>query len=79
MDGLVLVLVMILNPRSKAVQRGERMSRDGASDGGDSSGDHGGSTAQVTTVMSASGVQDNVKIGVADSINRVYSGALIYP
>ncbi len=32
---------------------------EGASDDGDSSGDHGGSTARVTTVMSASGVKEN--------------------
>jgi hypothetical protein len=42
MDGLVLVLAIILNPRpKKAVQRGEQKSRDGS--------DHDGGTARVTT------------------------------
>jgi len=59
MDGLVLVLAIILNPRSKAVlQRGEEETRDGASDDGGSGG-HGDSTTLVTTAISASGVQDN--------------------
>jgi hypothetical protein len=60
MDGLVLVLAIILNPRSKkAAQRGEQKSRAGASDG--SGGDHGGGTARVTaiTVMPANGGHDN--------------------
>ncbi len=35
MDGLVLVLAIILNPRSKAAQRIEQMSREGASDDGE--------------------------------------------
>jgi len=60
MDGVVLVLAIILNPRSNAVQRREQMSRDGATnDGGDSSGDQCGNMARVATAMSASGVQDN--------------------
>lgn len=66
MDGLVLVLAIILNPRSKkAVQRGEQKSRAGACDsdgsgnsqGNDGSGgDHDGDTARVTAI---SGVHDN--------------------
>jgi len=62
MDGLVLVLAIILNPRSKkAAQRGEQKSRTGASDSDDSGGDHGGGTARVTaiTVMPANGGHDN--------------------
>ena len=49
MDGLVLVLAIILNPRSKkAAQRGEQKSRADAS-GGDHDGrggDNGGNTAR---------------------------------
>ena len=55
MDGLVLVLAIILNPRSKkGAQRGEQKSRAGACGSGGSGGDHdgsgGGSTARVTTI-----------------------------
>ena len=51
MDGLVLVLAIILNPRSKkAAQRGEHKSRVGATDDG-GGGDHDGGTARVTTVI----------------------------
>jgi hypothetical protein len=47
MDGLVLVLAIILNPRSKkAAPRGEHRSRADAGDGGD----HDGGTARVTSV-----------------------------
>jgi hypothetical protein len=60
MDGLVLVLAIILNPRSKkAAQRGEQKSPAGASDSDGSGGDHGGGgggTARVTTI---SGGHDN--------------------
>ena len=66
MDGLVLVLAIILNPRSKkAVQRGEQKSRasacdsDGSGSGGNndgSGGDHGGDTARMTAI---SGGHDN--------------------
>lgn len=48
MDGLVLVLAMILNPRAKrAVQRGEQESRDGVRDGGAESADGGGTAMAV--------------------------------
>jgi hypothetical protein len=58
MDGLVLVLAIILNPRSKeAVRRGEQKSRAGASDSDGSCGDHDdGGTARV---MAVSGGHDN--------------------
>lgn len=64
MDGLVLVLAIILNPRSKkAAQRGEQKSRADASDGDGSGGDHDGrggdngvGTARVTAI---SGGNDN--------------------
>jgi len=71
MDGLVLVLAIILNPRSKAAQRREQMSREGASDDGNSSGDHGGSTARVTTVMSASGVKENKDEKSAEDVTPI--------
>jgi hypothetical protein len=61
MDGLVLVLAIILNPRSKkAVQRGEQKSRAGAGHS-DGTGDHDGGAAPVTAVrvMPASGGDDN--------------------
>jgi len=49
MDGLVLVLAIILNPRSKkAVQHEERKSCAGAGDG--SGGDNGGGAARVTAL-----------------------------
>lgn len=56
MDGLVLALAIILNPRSKkAAECGEQNSRAGASDsdgsGVDSGVDHGDGTAQVAAVM----------------------------
>jgi hypothetical protein len=39
LDGLVLVLAMILNPRiRRGAQRGEQMSRDGDGDGGGGGG-----------------------------------------
>jgi len=66
MDGLVLVLAIILNPRSKkAVQRGEQKPRavacdsDGSGSGRDndgSGGDHSGDTARVKAI---SGGHDN--------------------
>ena len=56
LDGLVLVLAMILNPRAKrAAQRGEQESRDGVRDGGAESAD-GGGTAMA--VMPPSKVQE---------------------
>ena len=50
MDGLVLLLAIILNPRSKKVaQRGEQKSPAGASDSDGSGGDHDdGGTARET-------------------------------
>lgn len=49
MDGLVLMLAIILNPRSKkAVQREERRSCAGASDG--SGGDNDSGAARVTAL-----------------------------
>jgi len=64
MDGLVLVLAIILNPRfKKAVQRGKQLSRAGACDSDGSAGDYDGSggddcggTARVTAI---SGGHDN--------------------
>ncbi len=58
MDGLVLVLAMILNPRSKkAARRGEQKPRAGASDSDGSCGDHDdGGTARV---MAVSGGHDD--------------------
>jgi uncharacterized membrane protein YgcG len=58
MDGLVLVLAIILNPRTKrAVQRGEQKSRASAcgGDGDGSGGDHGGGTARVTAISGGLG------------------------
>lgn len=55
MDGLVLVLAIILNPRSKkAAHRGEQKSRASATDDG-RGGDHDGPTAPVTTVTGGHG------------------------
>lgn len=55
MDGLVLALAIILNPRSKkAAQRGEQNRADASeSDGSGVDGgvDHGDGTAQVVAVM----------------------------
>jgi hypothetical protein len=62
MDGLVLVLAIILNPRSKKVaQRGEQKPRAGASDSDGSGGDLGAGTARVmaVTAMPASGGHGN--------------------
>lgn len=51
----MLVLAIILNPRSKkAVHRGEQKSRAGDSDG--SGGDHDGGTARLAAII---GGQDN--------------------
>lgn len=61
MDGLVLVLAIILNPRSKkAVQRGEQKSA-GASISNGSGGDNDGSGTRRTTVraMPANGGHDD--------------------
>jgi hypothetical protein len=61
MDGLVLVLAIILNPRSrKAVQRGEQKSRAGASINNGSGGDQDGSTRRTAVrAMPASGGHDD--------------------
>jgi len=70
MDGLVLALAIILNPRSKkAAQRGEQNSS--ASDG--SGVDHGDGTAQVTAVMimPASGGHDNKESDEEDHLTPI--------
>lgn len=62
LDGLVLVLAMILNPRAKRVaQRGEQTSRVGVRDGEtDGIGDGGGGAGgTVMAAMPASGVKEN--------------------
>lgn len=62
MDGLVLVLAIILNPRSKRVaQRGEQKSRASAcgGDGDGSGGDHVGGTARVTAINGGALRHDN--------------------
>jgi hypothetical protein len=61
MDGLVLVLAIILNPRSKkAVQRGEQKSRAGASISNGRGGDDGSGTRRAAVrAMPASGGHDD--------------------
>ena len=61
LDGLVLVLAMILNPRAKRVaQRGEQTSHDGVDGETDGSGDGGGgASGTVMATIPASGVKEN--------------------
>jgi hypothetical protein len=64
MDGLVLVLAIILNPRSKnlkAVQRGEQKSRAGASISNGSGDDGSGTRRTAVRAMPASGGHDDKK------------------
>jgi hypothetical protein len=56
LDGFVLVLAMILNPRSKRVaRRGEQMSRDDVRDVDAG----GGGSGTMMSSMPASGAQDH--------------------
>lgn len=77
MDGLVLVLAIILNPRSKkAVQRGKQKSRAGASisNGSGGDGDHDGSGSRRTAVKAmpaSSGHDDKERSAEEDHLTPI--------
>ena len=73
----MLVLAVVLNPRSKkAAQRGEQKPRAGASDDGSGDGcggDHGDGTARVTavTVLPAGGGHDKERCAEEDRLSPI--------